>query len=125
MCLPTGMGPSTRGESPQGWRCSIRLGRQQRGSSPPLLRFSWLTTSKTWQPPVPTGSSTRAEMMSPNTPTVDDLYRRYADLLLEHHRLLYAGREDDAETEAVEEEMTQLWERLDLTQRGSLAGLGS
>jgi hypothetical protein len=63
--------------------------------------------------------------MSPHAPTVDDSYRRYADLLLQHHRLRLEGKDADAEVEAVEEEMTRLWDRLDAVQRSSLSGLGS
>jgi len=63
--------------------------------------------------------------MSTNTPTVDETYRRYAELLLRHHHLLAAGREETAETDAVEEEMTQLWDQLTAAQRSSLSGLGS
>jgi hypothetical protein len=63
--------------------------------------------------------------MGPHTPTIDDTYRRYADLLLRHSRLLAERGDEDAETEAVEEEMTRLWDHLDAVQRQSLAGLGS
>src|SRR5947209_7469104 len=63
--------------------------------------------------------------MGPYSPTVDNLYRRYADLLLQHHRLLSEGKAADAEIEKLEEEMTRLWDRLDATQRQSLSGLGS
>ena len=63
--------------------------------------------------------------MSPHTPTLDEMYRRYADLLLRHHRLLSEDKDEDAETETVEEEMTRLWDRLDAMQRRSLLGLGS
>ena len=63
--------------------------------------------------------------MGPYNPTVDDLYRRYVDLLLRHHHLLSECRDEDSEFESVEEEMTQLWNRLDETQRRSLSGLGS
>jgi hypothetical protein len=63
--------------------------------------------------------------MSATAPIVDDRYRRYAELLLQHHRLLSEGRDEATETEAVEEEMTGLWERMDDAQRRSLSGLGS
>ena len=63
--------------------------------------------------------------MSANVPTLDDRYRRYAELLLQYHRLLSEGKDEAAETEAVEEEMAGLWEGLDEAQRRSLAGLGS
>ena len=62
--------------------------------------------------------------MTPHTPTVNDLYRRYLALLLQHHELLAAGRGDD-EIEPVEEEMTRLWEELDGVQRASVSGLSS
>jgi hypothetical protein len=52
-------------------------------------------------------------------------YLEYADRLLHHHRLLAEGKETGDETVAVEDEMTDLWERLDLVQRKSLSGLGS
>jgi hypothetical protein len=63
--------------------------------------------------------------MNPKAPTIDKTFRRYADLLLEHHRLLSGGKDDAADTEAVEEEMSRLWEQLDAAQRSSLSGLGS
>lgn len=63
--------------------------------------------------------------MSGTKPTVDNLYRRYAELLFHHHRLLCEGRDDDVETDVVEEEMTPLWDRLDPAQRHSLSGLSS
>lgn len=59
------------------------------------------------------------------TPTFDEEYRRYADLLLTHHRLLSEGEDEADETVAVEYEMTELWGRLDAVQRRSLSGLGS
>jgi tetratricopeptide (TPR) repeat protein len=63
--------------------------------------------------------------MGPHTPVIDDSYRRYADLLLRHSRLLAERGDEDAEAEAVEEEMTRLWDHLDAVQRRSLSGLGS
>jgi tetratricopeptide (TPR) repeat protein len=63
--------------------------------------------------------------MGPHPPTIDDSYRRYVDLLLRHSRLLAERGDEDAETEAVEEEMTGLWDHLDAVQRRSLSGLGS
>jgi len=62
--------------------------------------------------------------MTDFTPIVDDSYRRYAELLLEHHQHLTAGRADGC-LEAVEEEMTQLWGGLDGIQQRSLSGLSS
>jgi tetratricopeptide (TPR) repeat protein len=64
-------------------------------------------------------------MTGPYTPNLDETYRRYVDLLLQHHRLLSEGREEEAETEAIEEEMSCLWDRLDDAQRKSLSGLSS
>lgn len=58
-------------------------------------------------------------------PVTDDLYRRYAELLLGHHKLLCEGREAAEEAEAIEEEMTRLWSELDELQKGSLSGLSS
>lgn len=58
-------------------------------------------------------------------PLLDDRYRRYAELLLSHHSLL-AGRSNDGdELQAIEDEMTQLWDNLDADQKHSLSGLGS
>src|SRR5258707_8115673 len=62
--------------------------------------------------------------MRVDPPNIDAPYRRYAELLLQHHRLLTADRDGGA-TEPVEDEMTRLWERLDAGQRQSLAGLAS
>lgn len=59
------------------------------------------------------------------TPIIHDDYLRYADLLLQHHRLLCAGIEESDEIESIEDEMTALWDRLDSVQRASLSGLGS
>ncbi|HBI42312.1 MAG TPA: hypothetical protein DDY78_05560 [Planctomycetales bacterium] len=59
------------------------------------------------------------------TPTVDQAYLKYADLLLQHHRLLSENKDEADETMAVENEMTELWERLDAKQKRSLSGLGS
>ncbi len=63
--------------------------------------------------------------MDPHTPTVDEVYRRCAELLLRRHRLLSEAKDEDAEAETGEEEMTRLWDRLDAVQRRSLSGLGS
>jgi hypothetical protein len=63
--------------------------------------------------------------MSANVPAIDDGYRRYVELLLQHRHLLSQGRDESPETEAVGDEMAGLWERLDEAQRRSLAGLGS
>jgi hypothetical protein len=58
-------------------------------------------------------------------PTVNEVYRKYADLLLRHHRRLAEGEESADETIRVEDAMTELWDRLDPIQRKSLSGLGS
>ncbi len=58
-------------------------------------------------------------------PTVNEVYREYADLLLRHHRRLAEGEPTADETIEVEDEMTELWEQLDPIQRKSLSGLGS
>ena len=63
--------------------------------------------------------------METSIPTIDESYRRYADLLLRHNSLLANQNDEDEETEAVEEEMTALWDGLNSDQRRSLAGLGS
>jgi hypothetical protein len=63
--------------------------------------------------------------MNPFTPTIDERYRQYAELLVRHHQLLSEGKEDADETSAVEDDMSELWERLDDRQRSSLSGLGS
>jgi len=62
--------------------------------------------------------------MSTHTPAVDTgPYRQYAHLLLQHHRLLSEGKDQDTET--IEEEMTRIWDQLDGVQKQSLSGLGS
>jgi len=63
--------------------------------------------------------------MGPYTPTIDEAYRQYADLLLQHHRLSSEGKEEDLDTETVEDEMSRLWARLNPIQKQSLSGLGS
>lgn len=67
--------------------------------------------------------------MKPETlvpaPILDDSFRRYVALLLRHHHLLSERPEDDSEIEAVEDEMTELWDELNPAQRQSLSGLGS
>jgi hypothetical protein len=62
---------------------------------------------------------------SPFSPILDTVYRRYADLLLRHHNLLLEGKESAPETGMIEDEMTELWERLDEMQRQSAKGMGS
>jgi hypothetical protein len=56
---------------------------------------------------------------------MNEAYLEYADRLLQHHRLLSDGKETADETLAVEDAMTELWDRLDSIQRRSLSGLGS
>lgn len=63
--------------------------------------------------------------MIQSNPTTDDRYRRYVDLLLCHHQLLCNGRHESDEADAVENEMTPLWDELDSAQQQSLSGLGS
>lgn len=62
--------------------------------------------------------------MSLENPKVDDQYLRYAELLIEQHHLLCRGASDD-DLEAIEDQMTTLWDALDAAQRQSLSGLGS
>jgi hypothetical protein len=59
------------------------------------------------------------------TPTMNETYLEYAKRLLQHHRLLAGGKETADETITVEDEMTELWDRLDPIQRKSLSGLSS
>jgi hypothetical protein len=56
---------------------------------------------------------------------MNEAYLEYAERLLQHHRLLSDGKEAADETFAVEDELTELWDRLDSIQRKSLSGLGS
>jgi tetratricopeptide (TPR) repeat protein len=64
-------------------------------------------------------------MMSVYTPTTDEAYRQYAELLVKHHQLLSENKNEDTETELVEDEMSSLWESFDSLQKQSLSGLGS
>jgi hypothetical protein len=63
--------------------------------------------------------------MNAFTPTMNEVYLEYAERLLRHHQLLSEGLESAEETTQVEDEMTELWDRLDTIQRRSLSGLGS
>jgi hypothetical protein len=63
--------------------------------------------------------------MDAYAPVVNEVYREYADRLLRHHHLLAEGEESSDEAIRVEDEMTELWDRLDPVQRKSLSGLGS
>jgi hypothetical protein len=63
--------------------------------------------------------------MNSVTPRIDECYRRFAELLLQYHRLLSDGKGESEQTSAVEDDMSELWERLDERQRTSLSGLGS
>lgn len=58
-------------------------------------------------------------------PTIDDGYHQYADLLMGHFRLLAAGMDEADKTTAIEDAMSELWERLGADQRHCLSGLGS
>jgi hypothetical protein len=57
-------------------------------------------------------------------PKTDDPYRRYAELLLAQHRLLCRNVSTD-DLDAIEDEMTRLWDVLDNAQSQSLSGLSS
>lgn len=63
--------------------------------------------------------------MSPSIPTIDDAYRQYAELLLRRHRLLLQSKDKDPQTEEIEDQLTEVWEKLDDIQRHSLSGIGS
>jgi len=58
-------------------------------------------------------------------PTIDAVFREYADLGLRRHQLLSAGKDDSAEVAEAEERMDTLWPRLDEVQRRSLKGMAS
>ena len=59
-----------------------------------------------------------------DAPNINDIYRRYAELLRRHHHLLAQSRVDD-EIESVENQMTSVWNDLDSIQQRSLSGLSS
>jgi hypothetical protein len=63
--------------------------------------------------------------MTPSNPSVDSTYRSFAELLLRRHRLLADETSDSTEIDELEDRMTELWEKLDESQRQSLNGLGS
>lgn len=66
----------------------------------------------------------KVETMTDYVPTANDHYRRYAELLRRHNQLLSEGTAE-GELDSVEDEMTQIWNDLDLVQRKSLSGLSS
>jgi hypothetical protein len=63
--------------------------------------------------------------MHPLAPNVDAIYRNYAELLLRRHHHRLEGRDEDQETEQLEEDLSALWEKLDEAQQRSLNGMGS
>src|SRR4051812_15730714 len=63
--------------------------------------------------------------MSSFDPIIDAVFREFADLELRRHFLLLEGKENTPETEAAEERMEQLWEKLDDVQRRSLKEMAS
>ncbi len=63
--------------------------------------------------------------MPPLDPTIDPTFRDYADLQLHRHYLLLEGTENELATEAMENRMDELWEKLDEVQRRSLNGMAS
>ncbi len=56
---------------------------------------------------------------------IDVTFRNYAELLLRHYHLLLAGKEDDPETDSVEDLLSSVWEKLNEAQRRSLNGMAS
>src|SRR5690242_11393860 len=58
-------------------------------------------------------------------PTIDAVFREYADLELRRHQLLLAGKHDTAEVAEAEEQMETLWPGFDEVQRRSLKGMAS
>jgi hypothetical protein len=58
-------------------------------------------------------------------PTMDAVFREYADLELRRHRLLSAGKDDSAEIAETEERMDTLWPKLDEAQQRNLKGMAS
>jgi hypothetical protein len=64
-------------------------------------------------------------MMPIASPAIDVLFRNYADLLLRRHYLLLAGKEDDPETDDVENLLAIAWDKLNELQRHSLNGMAS
>jgi hypothetical protein len=58
-------------------------------------------------------------------PTIDAVFREYADLELRRHHLLSAGRDNSAEIVEAEERMDTLWPKLDEVQRRNLKSMAS
>lgn len=56
---------------------------------------------------------------------LDALYREYAGILLRRHVLLVAGKAEGDEADALEDELSAVWEALDEPRRQSLKGVGS
>jgi tetratricopeptide (TPR) repeat protein len=63
--------------------------------------------------------------MSQFDPTIDAIFREYVELQLRRHNLLTEGKEKDPEFDQTEDKMTELWEKLDATQRLSVNGMAS
>src|SRR5262245_20941243 len=63
--------------------------------------------------------------MPPPRPIVDDLYRKYATLRVQLHHLFAEDKHESAEAEAVEEQLTELWDTLTDQQRLSLNGMAA
>src|SRR2546423_9676804 len=63
--------------------------------------------------------------MSSLDPTIDAVFREYADLQLRRHYLLLEGKDNAPETAAAEDQLDELWDKLDEVQRRSLNGMGS
>jgi tetratricopeptide (TPR) repeat protein len=57
--------------------------------------------------------------------TADKTLRSYTLVLLTHHRFLASGREGDAVADAMEARLSELWERLDESQRQQARGMSS
>ncbi len=58
-------------------------------------------------------------------PMVDSVFRMYADLVLDRHRLLSTGKDESAAIVEAEERMDALWPGFDEAQRRSLKGMES
>lgn len=58
-------------------------------------------------------------------PTMNAVFREYAELGLRRHHLLSEGKDESAEVLEAEERMDALWPRLDEVQRRSLNGMAS
>jgi tetratricopeptide (TPR) repeat protein len=63
--------------------------------------------------------------MSSFEPKSDAEYREYVALQLHRHNLVMAGKMKEPEFDVTEERMTELWEKLDSTQRDSVKGMSS